>query len=115
MISDWQSEPYHQHQNPAERRYAFVKESVNHIMDRTGTPPELWLHAMKYVCYLLNHTASAALDGCVPLQVLTGSTPDISALLRFHWYQQVMFREDETSFPSESPERSGCFIGLLIM
>ena len=82
MIPAWQSEPYHQHQNPAERRYQFIKETVNCIMDRTGSPPpELWLHAMKYVCYLLNHTSSTTLDDPTPLQVLLGSTPDISELL----------------------------------
>ena len=26
IIDDWQSEPYHEHQNPAERRYQTLKE-----------------------------------------------------------------------------------------
>ena len=26
VIDDWQSEPYHKHQNPAERRYQTVKQ-----------------------------------------------------------------------------------------
>ena len=56
VIDDWQSEPYHQHQNPAERRYRTVKETTNRIMDYTGTPAYLWLEALKYTCYLLNHT-----------------------------------------------------------
>jgi hypothetical protein len=37
-IDDMQSEPHHQHQNPAERRIQDVKKVSNSIMDRTGTP-----------------------------------------------------------------------------
>jgi transposase InsO family protein len=37
-ISSWQSEPYHQHQNPAEWRYQMVKCMCNTILDRTGAP-----------------------------------------------------------------------------
>ena len=112
FIEDWQSEAYHQHQNPAERRYQDVKRISNRLLDRTGSPPSLWLLALKYTAYLLNHTSSQQLDGKVPLQVLTGITQDISALLRFHWYESVYFREDETSFPSETAESRGRFVGF---
>jgi len=61
---------------------------------------------------LLNHTSCPSLDGKVPLTVLTGVTQDISKLLRFHWYEHVLFREDESTFPSESPESSGRFVGF---
>ena len=54
MIKDSQSEPYHEHQNPSERRYQTVKDYVNAILDRTGAPPKTWLLAMQYVCYILN-------------------------------------------------------------
>jgi hypothetical protein len=37
-IDEIQSEPHHQHQNPAERRIQDIKKVCNHIMDRTGTP-----------------------------------------------------------------------------
>ena len=46
------------------------------------------------------------------MQLLTGSTPDISALLQFHWYQRVYCAEDDTSFSSDSREISGRFIGF---
>ena len=36
-----------------------------------------------YVCFLLNNVSSGALGGAVPIQVLTGSTNDISPLLYF--------------------------------
>ena len=44
------------------------------------------------------------------MQLLAGSTPDISALLQFHWYQHVYCIEDDASFPSNSREISGRFI-----
>ena len=81
-------------------------------MDRTGTPPSLWLLALKYTAFLLNHTSCASLNKAIPLTILSGVTQDISILLRFHWYEHVYFREDETSFPSESGERSGRFVGF---
>ena len=78
-------------------------------MDRTGTPAFLWLEALKYTCYLLNHTLCPSLDA-IPLQLLNGSTVDISALLQFHWYQRVYCAEDDYSFPSASREISGRFV-----
>ena len=48
----------------------------------------------------------------MPLQVLTGVTQDLSTLLRFSWCEKVHCREDETSFPSETAEASGCFVGF---
>jgi hypothetical protein len=48
-IDDWQSEPHHQHQNFAERRYQTIKHYVNKILDRTGAPESLWLFCLHYV------------------------------------------------------------------
>ena len=111
-ISSWQSEPYQQHQNPAERRYQTIKTMANTILDRTGSPGYLWLLCLMYVCFLLNHTASAALAYATPLQRATGSTPDISPLLRFTWYEPVYYKVDDSAFPSESREELGRFVGI---
>ena len=37
-INDWQSEPYHQNQNPAEWSYRTIKAWANTIMNGTGAP-----------------------------------------------------------------------------
>ena len=37
-IGSWQSEPHHQHQNPAEWHYQDIKQMVNTILNCTGTP-----------------------------------------------------------------------------
>ena len=60
-IDDWQSEPHHQHQNYAERRYQTIKHYVNKILDRTGAPENLWLLCLKYVFYLLNRLSVPSL------------------------------------------------------
>jgi hypothetical protein len=83
MIRDWQSEPHQQHQNPAERRYQDIKRMANTLMDRSGSPALTWLLALMYACFVFNFTASASLNWITPMSVLTGSTPDISPLMRF--------------------------------
>jgi hypothetical protein len=80
IIGNWQSEPHRQHQNQAGRKYQDVKWMANTIMYRTGLPPQTWLLALTYVCFVLNFTASASLNWRTPMEILTGSTPDISPL-----------------------------------
>jgi len=78
VIDDWQSEPYHEHQNPAERRYQTVKQDTNGILDKHGAPSKAWLLTLLYAVSLLNHLATDLLGGSNPLSVLTGLTTDIS-------------------------------------
>lgn len=112
VIDNWQSEPYQQHQNFAERRYQDVKRMTNRLMDWTGAPNSLWFLAMSYVCYVTNLTANASINYAIPLQVLTGITPDISPILQFVFYEPVYYRAHEPGFPSESKELSGRFVGI---
>ena len=83
IIQDWQSEPHQQHQNMAEHQYQDEKWVANTLLDHIGAPPSLWFHALMYVCLILNHMANASIGNAFPMQVLTGSTPDISDLLQF--------------------------------
>jgi hypothetical protein len=75
IFGNQQSEPHQQHQNPAERKYQDVKQMANTIMDCTGLPPQTWLLALMYVCFVLNFTASASLNWRTPMEILTGSAP----------------------------------------
>ena len=111
-IDDWQSEPHQQHQNPAERRYQTVKRLTSTLMDRTGASADTWFLCMSYVCFVINHTACKAINWQIPMRVLTGSTPDISPILRFSFYQPVYYATIEPSFPSESREARGRFVGV---
>ena len=80
-------------------------------MDRTGAPPSTWLLALEYVIYLLNHTYNGAVHA-VPLQLLHGSTVDISPMLQFHFWQKVYYARYDTPFPSASKEGSGRIVGF---
>jgi hypothetical protein len=109
---NWQSEPHQQHQNPSERKYQDVKRMANTIVDRAGSCPQTWLLALMYVCFFLNFTASASLNWRTPMEILTGSTPDISPLCSFRWWEPVYFKLDDPGFPSDSREWPGCFVGI---
>jgi len=110
-ISSWQSEPHSQWQNPAERCIQHVKDLSNRILDRTGAPPEMWLLCLMYVCYILNHTWNDTIKN-VPLTALLGHTVDVSALLRFHFWEPVYYKAVEPGFPSDSKEELGYIVGI---
>ena len=111
-IGQWTSEPHHQNQNTMERRYQTAKRLTNMAMDRSGCPPSCWLLCLQYVCLVLNCTACKSLNWTIPLTVLLGITIDVSPLLRFHWYQPVFYAVNDPSFPSESKESLGYFVGI---
>ncbi len=111
-IDNWNSEPYHQNQNPAEWRYRTIKAWTNNVMNRSGAPANCWLLCMSYVCYVLNHIACKALDGAVPLLVLYGITPDISIIMLYTFYQPVFYATHDQNFPSQSEERAGHWVGF---
>jgi hypothetical protein len=69
-IEDMQSEPHHQHQNPAERRIQDIKKVSNHIMDRTGTPSKFWLLSLLHTVYILNRLSTESLDWLTPYEKL---------------------------------------------
>ena len=76
FIEQYESEPYHQHQNKAEQHYGVEKRYINTLMNLTGAPAFCWLLCFMYGCSLLNFTASPALGSLTPIQALTGQVPD---------------------------------------
>ena len=111
-IKDFQCEPHHQHQNSAERRIQEVKKMSNQLMDRTNTPPNLWLLCVNYVIYILNRLSTESIDWKTPIEAATGQQPDISAILAFRWFEPVYFKPPSHAFPSESLERTGRVVGV---
>ena len=110
--SSWNSEPYHQNQNPAEGRYCTLKSWTNTIMNRTGAPADCWLLCMIRTSYILNHLSCEALDGNVALGMHYGVSPDISILLLYAFYQPVFYATHNQSYPSVSEERAAHWVGL---
>ena len=116
FIQDYQSEPYHQHQNKAENRFGLAKRYTNTVMNTSGCPACCWLLCLQYICVVLNHLASPTLQGICPVQALEGTTPNISFLLHFSFYEPVYYRidssEPDLNFPSSSNEKKGYWVGF---
>ena len=116
FIQDYQSEPYHQHQNMAENRFGLAKHYTNTVMNTSGCPACCWLLCLQYICVVLNHLASPILQGICPVQALEGTTPDISFMLHFSFYDPVYYRidssEPDLNFPSSSNEKKGYWVGF---
>ena len=62
--------------------------------------------------FVLNHLASKVLKWRTPLEALTGSTPDISAIIQFRFWEPVYYRRHDSSFPSDTKEEAGHFVGF---
>ena len=116
FIQDYQSGPYHQHQNKAENRFGLAKRYTNTVMNTSGCPACCWLLCLQYICVVLNHLASPTLQGICPVQALEGNTPDISFMLHFSFYEPVDYRTDSSepdlNFPSSSNEKKGYWVGF---
>ena len=107
--SSWNSEPYHQNQNPAEGRYCTLKSWTNTIMNRTGAPADCWLLCMIHASYILNHLSCKA---NVPLGMLYGVSPDISIIILYTFYQPVFYATHDQSYLSVSEERAAHWVGF---
>ena len=116
FIQDYQSEPYHQHQNKDENHFGLAKRYTNTVMNTSGCPACYWLLCLQYICVVLNHLASPTLQGICPVQALQGTTPDVSFLLHFSFYEPVYYRidssEPDLNFPSSSNEKKGYWVGF---
>ena len=116
FIQDYQSEPYHQHQNKDENCFGLAKRYTNTVMNTSGCPACCWLLCLQYICVVLNHLASPTLQGVCPVQALEGTTPDIGFLLHFSFYEPVYYRidssEPDLNFPSSSNEKKGYWVGF---
>ena len=116
FIQDFQSEPYHQHQNKAENRFGPAKRYTNTVMNTSGCPACCWLLCLQYICVVLHHLASPTLQGICPVQALQGTTPDISFMLHSSFYEPVYYRIDSSEpdlhFPSSSNEKKGYWVSF---
>ena len=115
-IQHYHSEPYHQHQNKAANRFGLTKLYTNTVMNTSGCPACCWLLCLQYICVVLNHLASPTLQGICPVQDLEGTTPDISFMLHFSFYEPVYYRIDSSEpdfhFPSPSNEKKGYWVSF---
>ena len=111
-IKDLQSEARHQHQNYAERRIQEVKATSNIIMDRVNAPMHVWLLCLQYVAQLLNNLATPSLGHRTPYEKAFGTTPDISNLLQFYFYQPFFYLDTNDPSYINSKEQYGHWVGI---
>ena len=111
LIKGETTEPHHPWQNYAERVIGTLKRQVNTLLDRTGAPDRLWMLALEHVAYVWNHTSQESDNGATPIQMHSGDTPDISALLMFEFFEPVFYYDPTHPFP-ESKESIGRFVGV---
>ena len=112
--SSWNSQPYHQNQNPAEGQYCTLKSWTNTIMNRTGAPANCWLLCMIHASYIL-HPKSPLFRGLrwqCSLGMLYGVSPDISIILLYTFYQPVFYATHNQSYPSVSEERAAQWVAF---
>ena len=85
-------------------------------MNTSGCSACCWLLCLQYICVGLNHLASPTLQGICPVQALEGTTPDVSFMLHFSFYEPVYYRidssETDLNFPSSSNEKKGYWVSF---
>ena len=120
FIQDFKSEPYHQQQNKVKNRFGHAKHYPKTVMNTSGCPACSWLLCLQYICVVLNYLASLPLQGICPVQALARTTPDISSMLHFSFYDsfyepfsyRIEFSEPDFHLPSSSNEKKGYWVGF---
>ena len=112
LVEDQWSEAYNQQQNPVESQaIKYLKEHNEILLDRSGAPPEAWLHSLIYLAQIHNICSDETLDYAIPLSIRRGITLDISAWLLYMFWAPLYYLDAEESFPS-SKEKPGHWLGV---
>ncbi len=59
-------------------------------MDRTGADSRSWFKSMEFYCYMYIRKAYKDEDWRTLIKVALGATPEISALLEFTFWQDIL-------------------------
>ena len=102
--------PHNQNQNYAERCIQDIKHKSMQVLYESNAPVQLWCYCLIFVTDCYNYTAKESLENKVPVEVLTGDTPDISAF-RYAFWQEIDYYDPSAKFPL-SPWQPGYFLGI---
>jgi hypothetical protein len=106
------SEVGYPNQNPVESQaIKWIKRAGERLMNQTGAPEFVWIWAYQYLALVNNWTADRTLRWKCPHTKRFGVTPDISALLSFHFYEPVYYLDVEETTPY-SKEKAGYWLGV---
>jgi hypothetical protein len=95
---------YHKYQNFGKKLFGTLVAATKCVLTISGTPADTWLRALTYVCLWLNHLGSTALGLKLPLQVMTGQTPDIWEFSNFSFFEALYYHTYADTFPYASNE-----------
>jgi hypothetical protein len=90
------SEKERPNNNPAESGIREVKKRWYRVKEKKHIPERLWDYGISWVCETGNVTANGSRysRGRTPLEIVSGSTPDITEHLDFGLYDWVTFRNN---------------------
>ena len=90
------TEPYHHNQSKVEGIVWEIRKHWFHIMLKKKVPKRLWDYSIKWVCEVMQHTASTSgdLSGRTAPEQLTGETPEISKYLDFTFYDWCWYNDN---------------------
>jgi hypothetical protein len=99
-------------QNPVESQaIRWLKRAGERLLNHTGAPDFGWIWAYQYLPLVNNGTADRTLRWKCPHTKRFGVTPDISALLSFHFYEPVYYLDIEEQTPC-TKEKAGYWLGV---
>ena len=104
------TEPERHNQNPAEGVIREIRRKWFRVMIRKRVPRKLWDYGYRWICEIQQrtHVRGHRIDGCVPLEEITGETIDISAYLDFGMYDYVWYRDNA----GLGPQKLGRWLGV---
>ncbi len=96
-----QTKPNSLWQQAAEDCIRELKRGGSRKMIKTGSPRVLWDHCIELEALIRSSTSNNIYmtNGKVPETIMTGSTPDISHICEFGWYDWVMFKDNVPTLP----------------
>ena len=71
-------------------------------MIRKRVPRQLWDYGAVWVAETMSmtHSSACGLNGGIPIEGVTGETPDISEYLDFGFYDKVWYKDNAGLYPS---------------
>jgi hypothetical protein len=95
----------HAQNGVAERKHRHLLETTHAMMIASSLPPHFWAEVVSISVYLINIQPSATLQGCIPLERLSGRSPDYSMFRLFGCIRYVLLAPRErTKLTAQSVE-----------
>ena len=90
------TEPHHHNQSKVEGVVREIRKRWFWVMLKKKVTKQLWDYGIKWVCEVMQCTASTSWDLCTRnvLEQLTGETPEISEYLDFTFYDRCWFNDN---------------------